>query len=70
MSLRYGTHLLPLCGKGSEKERWPLPALLSGIKLLPTSSFTDAGPFSSSRYISDAFQSADPMLEVRGSESK
>ena len=59
-----------LCmGEGSEKKQWPLPTLLSGRKL-PPSSHPDARQFSSSLYDSDAFQSAAQELGLRGSESK
>ena len=66
-NLSYCTCLptLWLWGEDSEKEQWPLPALLSGRKLSP-SSRCDAGQLSSSLYVSDAFQSAAPMLELRG----
>ena len=53
---------------GSVKEQRPLPALLSGIKL--PKSHPDVGQFSFSLYVSDAFQAAAPVLELRGSESK
>ena len=71
-SHRYGTHLptLWLCvGEGSEKEQWPLPTFLSGIKLSP-SSCLDARHFMSSLYATDAFQAATPVLELRGRESE
>ena len=42
-----------LLGEGSEKEPWPLQALLSGRKL-PPSSHSDDGQFSSSSDVSDA----------------
>ena len=59
-----------LCGgESSVKEQGPLPALLSGRKL-PPSSHPDARQFSSSLYVSGAFQSAAPVLEHRGSESE
>ena len=51
-----------LCGEGSEKEEWLLPALLSRRKLSP-SSCPDDRQFSSSLYVSGAFQSAAPMPE-------
>ena len=57
-----------LCGEGSEKEKWPLLALLPGRKLSP-SSHPDARHFSSSPYASGTFQSASAMLELRGSKS-
>ena len=60
---------VPLLGEGSEKEQWPLPALLSRRKT-PLNSFPDDGQFSSSPYVSDSFQSAAHVLELRGSESK
>ena len=55
-------------GESSEKEQWPLLALLSGRKL-PLSSCPDAGQFSSSPCVADDFQSAAPTLELRGSKS-
>ena len=58
-----------LLGEGSEKEQWPLPAFISGRKL-PPGSHPDAGQFYSSPYVSDGFQSAPPMLELRGSKSE
>ena len=57
-----------LRGWGSEKEQWPLPALLSGKKL-PPSSCLGAIKFSSSPYASGAFSAAASVLELRGSES-
>ena len=60
-----------LWGEGSEKEQWPLPVLLSQRKLLPTlSSCLDARQFSSSLYVSGAFQAAAPVLEPKVSSSK
>ena len=44
----------------STKERWPLPAFLSGRKLPPFSSRPFAGLFISSPCVSGAFQSAAP----------
>ena len=57
--------------EGSEKEQWPVPALLSRRNLPPPpSAFTLVlGQSSSPPYISDAFQSPAPMLELRGRES-
>ena len=52
-----------LWGKGSEKEQWPLPALLSGRKLTP-SSHPDARNFSSSLHAAGAFQAATLLLEL------
>ena len=59
----------PIGGEGSEKLQWPLPGLLSERKLSP-SSHPDARHFISSLYASGIFQSAAPMLELRGSESE
>ena len=56
-----------LCGEGSEKEQWPLPKVLSGRKLSP-SSHPDARHFSSSLYAFSAFQAASLVLDLRGSE--
>ena len=58
-----------LWGEGSEKGGWPLPAFLSGRKLSP-SSYLDARYFSSSLYATGAFQTATPVVELRGSESE
>ena len=54
---------------GSDKEQWPLPAFLSGRKLL-LSCYPNARQFSASLYVSDTFQSAVPVLELRRSESE
>ena len=45
-----------LCGEGSEKGQWPLPAFLSGRKLSPSSLMPDT----SSLYGTGAFQAATP----------
>ena len=50
-------------------EQWPLPALLSGRKWLP-SSYPDARHFTSSPYVSNACQAAVLALELRRSESE
>ena len=55
--------------EGSEKEPWPLPAVLYGRKLFP-SPFPDARHFSSSLYATGAFLAATPLLELRVSESE
>ena len=57
-----------LCGEGSKKVQWLLPAFLSGRKL-SLSSCLDARHFSSSLYATGAFQADTPVLELRGSES-
>ena len=59
---------MALCGEGSEKEQWPLPAFLSGRKLSP-SSHRDARQFISFLYATGSFQAATLMLELRGSKS-
>ena len=48
--------LLPLCGEGSQKQKWPLPALLSRRKLSSPSPHSNVGQFSSSLYVSGVFQ--------------
>ena len=54
----------------SVKGQWPLPAFLSGRELSSTSNL-DARYFSSSlSNTTGAFQAANPMLELRGSESE
>ena len=55
--------------EGSEKEQWPLPAILSERKLFP-SPHLGARHFSSSLYATGAFQAATLVLEPRGSESE
>ena len=58
-----------LCGEGSEKEQWPLPALLS-VRKMPPSCHPYARQLRSSLYVSDTFQSAALALELIGSETK
>ena len=59
-----------LCQARAQKRlNGSLPAILSGRKL-PSSSHPDAGQLSSFPFVSDALQSAAPMLELRGSESE
>ena len=58
-----------LLGEGSEKGQWPLPTFLSGINLSPNSHF-DARHFCSYLYSTGAFQAANQVLELRGSESE
>ena len=53
--------------EGSEMGQWPLPAFLAGKNLFP-SSCLDARHFSSSLYVTGAFQVATPVLELTGSE--
>ena len=69
--LKYGTCLPALWRWVSEKEQWPLPALLSGIKLpspLPLALIPKQ--FNSSPYIHAFFQAAAPVLDLRESESE
>ena len=58
-----------LCREDSEEEQWPMPVVLSGRKL-PPSSCPDARHFSSSPYATGVFQAATLVLEPRGSESE
>ena len=59
-----------LWGEGSRKAQWPVPAILSGKELSPSSS-PDARHFGSSLYATGAFQVATlVVLELRGSESE
>ena len=62
--------LLPDCAysrESSEKEQWPLPTLVSGIKLSPSPP-SDARRFiPAPTLVSGAFQSAVPAVELRGS---
>ena len=53
--------------EGSEKGQWPLPTFLTGRKLSP-SYHLDARHFSSSLYVTGAFQAAVLVLELRRSE--
>ena len=56
-------------GVGSEKGQWLLPAFLTERKL-SSSSHLDTRHFSSSLYISGAFQATTLVLELRQSESE
>ena len=56
-------------GEDSEKEQWPPPASLSR-RILPLRSHPEAKQLISSLYVSDALQSAVPILELTGSKSK
>ena len=56
--------------EGSEKDQWPLPALLSRRKLPAPSFHLVAEQFSSSPYVSNGFHSAALALELRGIESQ
>ena len=58
-----------LWGESSGKGQWPLPTLLSGRKLSP-SSHLDARHFRSSLYAIGSFQAATLVLELRRSESE
>ena len=58
-----------LWGEDSEKEQWPLTALMSWRKLSPRSRL-DTRHFSSSLYASSAFQAAAPVLKLRGNEAE
>ena len=60
---------VPLWGKGSEKESWPLPTILFGRKL-SSSSRPDARHFSVSLYAACAFQAATLGLELAVSLSE
>ena len=54
--------LLGMWGGDSEKEQWPLKALLSEGSLLPWSSHPDAQWFSTSSYVPGAFPAVAPVL--------
>ena len=56
-------------GKGSEKKQWPLPALVYGRKL-PPSSRPYVRQFDFSPYVPGAFQAAAPALELTRRESE
>ena len=58
-----------LCGDGSEKKLWPLPAFLPGTSLSPNS-HPDTGHFNFFLYVTGAFQAATLVLLERGSESE
>ena len=64
---RCGAHLPTLWGEGSEKEQWPLPALLPGRKLPPALALM---PYTSFPSCVPLVQDATPVLELRGSESE
>ena len=59
-----------LCGVGLRKGTMASASTSVWEKAAPPSSSPDAGHFSSSQYVSDAFQSAAPTLELRQSENK